>query len=148
MKQSSPRERAVLESSAAGAPIARLPGPDENEYQEYSVEGVWAYQSDSRSSRFKIGLIQVGLHAGFYMRRALFVKHNFCAGVAGERGGEVLRVGDERAGIGVGGVLEEADGGFDLGLHAAGREMAFGEVTLCLCDRHVVEVALIGLAEV
>ncbi len=45
-------------------------------------------------------------------------------------------------------VVQEADAGFDLGFHAAGCELAFVEVTVCLVDGQVVEKTLVRLAEV
>ena len=55
------------------------------------------------------------LHAAVLMSAAA----DACSGFAAQGAPQVLRVGDDGRGVGLGAPLHEADAGFDLGLHAA-----------------------------
>ena len=66
-------------------------------------------------------------------------------GDAGEGAGDVFLVGDDRF---TAAVVDVVDGGLDFWKHAAGGEMAFGDVLLGFGRGHVVKPVDVGLVEV
>ena len=64
---------------------------------------------------------------------------------AGDGGFEQMGLGDDHF---LSTVLDEVDGGFDLGAHASGRELTFGEIFFGFGNGEGVEFALGGFFEI